>query len=108
MSVLNQIPIIIIGKPGSSKSLAMGLLQSNLKGKASDNEFLKTLPAVEVFSYQCSPLSTSSGIETAFDKARRYLRESANTVVVVLLDEVGLAEQSPHLPLKVCNSVVLA
>jgi hypothetical protein len=106
VSILNQIPIIVIGKPGSSKSLAMGLIQSNLKGKASDHPFLKTLPVVEVFSYQCSPLSTSSGIESAFDKARRYLRESTNTVVVILLDEVGLAEQSPHLPLKVLHKVL--
>ena len=28
------------------------------------------------------------------------------TVVVVLLDEVGLAEQSPHLPLKVLHKVL--
>jgi hypothetical protein len=39
----------------------MGLVQSNMNGDASDNEFLKSLPAVEVFSYQCSPLSTSQG-----------------------------------------------
>lgn len=36
----------------------------------------------------------------------RYKREAPNSCVVVLLDEVGLAEQSPHLPLKVCQSWV--
>jgi E3 ubiquitin-protein ligase RNF213 len=87
-SVLNHIPIFVIGKPGSSKSLAMGLIQSNLNGDASENEFLRSLPAVEVFSYQCSPLSTSLGIEQAFESARRYKREASNTVVVILLDEV--------------------
>lgn len=87
-SVLNQIPIFVIGKPGSSKSLAMGLIQSNLNGDASDNHFLRSLPAVEVFSYQCSPLSTSLGIEQAFESARRYKREASNTIVVILLDEV--------------------
>jgi E3 ubiquitin-protein ligase RNF213 len=87
-SVLNHIPIFVIGKPGSSKSLAMGLIQSNLNGDASDNQFLRSLPAVEVFSYQCSPLSTSLGIEQAFESARRYKREASNTVVVILLDEV--------------------
>lgn len=105
-SILNKIPIFVIGKPGSSKSLAMGLIQSNLNGDASDGAFLKSLPAVEVFSYQCSPLSTSVGIEQAFESSRRYLREASNTVVVVLLDEVGLAEQSPHLPLKVLHRLL--
>jgi hypothetical protein len=106
VSVLNQIPIFVIGKPGSSKSLAMGLVQSNLNGSASETPFLRSLPAVEVFPYQCSPLSTSAGIELAFASAQRYRREAPGTVVVVLLDEVGLAEQSPHLPLKVLHKTL--
>ena len=106
VSVLNQIPIFIIGKPGTSKSLAVELVQTNLQGKASENAFLKAFPAVQTFSYQCSPLSTSEGIEQAFASARRYKLEAPNTVVVVLLDEVGLAEQSPHLPLKVLHKVL--
>jgi hypothetical protein len=106
VSVLNQIPIFVVGKPGSSKSLAMRLLQDNLKGEASANGFLKALPAVTVFSYQCSPLSTSVGIEQAVAQARRYRQSSTNTITVVLLDEVGLAEQSPHLPLKVLHKVL--
>jgi hypothetical protein len=106
VSTLNQIPIFVIGKPGSSKSLAMGLIQQNLNGSASDSDFLRSLPAVEVFPYQCSPLSTSAGIEQAFASAQRYRRESPATVVVVLLDEVGLAEQSPHLPLKVLHKLL--
>ena len=106
VSILNLIPIFVIGKPGSSKSLAMGLIQQNLNGDASENEFLRSLPAVEVFSYQCSPLSTSQGIEQAFEAAGRYKKEAPDTTVVVLLDEVGLAEQSPHLPLKVLHKVL--
>ena len=106
VSVLNQIPIFIIGKPGTSKSLAVELIQTNLQGKASENNFLRALPAVQTFSYQCSPLSTSEGIEQAFASARRYKMEAANTVVIVLLDEVGLAEQSPHLPLKVLHKTL--
>jgi hypothetical protein len=66
ISILNQIPIFVVGKPGSSKSLAMSLVVSNLNGVQSDNDFLKKLPAVEVFSYQCSPLSNSEGIHQTF------------------------------------------
>jgi hypothetical protein len=106
VSVLNRIPIFVVGKPGSSKSLAMGLIQSNLNGENSDNAFLQALPSVEVFSYQCSPLSTSQGIEQVFEAANRYKAEAQDTVVVVLLDEVGLAEQSPHLPLKVLHKLL--
>jgi hypothetical protein len=89
VSILNRIPIFIIGKPGSSKSLAVELVQSNLNGEASESPFLRTLPSCEVFSYQCSPLSTSEGIQAVFETAARYKREAPNTCVVVLLDEVG-------------------
>lgn len=40
----------IVGKPGSSKSLAMELLSSNLNGKASESPFFRDLPAIEVRS----------------------------------------------------------
>ena len=41
----------------------------------------------------------------AFDNARKYSSggDGTKTIVVVLLDEVGLAEESPHLPLKVLH-----
>jgi len=104
VSVMNQIPIFVVGKPGCSKSLAMELLQSNLNGEASERPFLKLFPAVEVFPFQCSPLSTAQGISSAFASARRYREGQSNkTLVVVLLDEVGLADLSPHLPLKVLH-----
>eukprot|EP00397_Hematodinium_sp_SG-2012_P000023 GEMP01000023.1.p1 GENE.GEMP01000023.1~~GEMP01000023.1.p1 ORF type:complete len:4845 (-),score=1374.35 GEMP01000023.1:551-15064(-) len=104
VSVMNQIPVFLVGKPGCSKSLAMELLQSNLNGEASERPFLKLFPAVEVFPFQCSPLSTAAGISSAFASARRYREGQMNkTLVVVLLDEVGLADLSPHLPLKVLH-----
>lgn len=62
VSVLNSIPVFVVGKPGSSKSLAVSILRANLNGRASATAFLRTFPAVEVFFHQCSPQSTSQGI----------------------------------------------
>ena len=67
------------------------------------------VPYIEVLSYQCSPLSTSESIENTFARAKKY-QDAANAdsslVVVVLLDEIGLAEHSPHLPLKVLHKLL--
>eukprot|EP01124_Arcella_intermedia_P034928 TRINITY_DN8767_c0_g1_i1.p1 TRINITY_DN8767_c0_g1~~TRINITY_DN8767_c0_g1_i1.p1 ORF type:complete len:3649 (-),score=794.98 TRINITY_DN8767_c0_g1_i1:25-9951(-) len=104
--ILNMIPIFVVGKPGSSKSLSIELIGSHLNGKMSDVPFFQEYPAVEVFSYQCSPLSTSQGIEQTFRHAKKYQSNASNTIVVVLLDEVGLAEQSSHLPLKVLHKLL--
>ena len=38
--ILNKIPIYIVGKPGSSKTLAL------MKGLSSKNDFFKALPTL--------------------------------------------------------------
>ena len=56
-------------------------------------------------SYQCSPLSTPEGIVGTFSQCAKLQEKQDLTkfVSVVVLDEVGLAEDSPRMPLKVCN-----
>jgi hypothetical protein len=103
VSIMNQIPILLIGKPGCSKSLAMGVLQNNLNGEVSNKDFYRAMPSVEVFAYQCSPLSTPDAVINAFRSAKQSNLNHRSTIVCVLLDEVGLAEESPHLPLKVLH-----
>lgn len=52
--ILNQIPLIITGKPGSSKTLAMNLIHKSFKGSISQNEFFKKFPTFLAFYYQGS------------------------------------------------------
>ena len=108
VSILNRIPVFVVGKPGCSKSLAIQLIRSNLRGKDSKDPFFRTLPHLYVVSYQGSESSTSEGIHEIFEKASKYKRHDrdANVLPVVLLDEVGLAENSPNNPLKVLHSLL--
>ena len=57
---------------------------------------------VQLFSYQCSQHSTSETILEVFKNATHFQekKKGQNCVSVVVLDEVGLAEDSPSLPLK--------
>jgi E3 ubiquitin-protein ligase RNF213 len=57
-------------------------------------------------SYQGSESSTSEGISATFAKAQQYAARNPGTIPVVLLDEVGLAELSPHNPLKVLHALL--
>ena len=41
--IVNKIPLIICGKPGTSKSLSFQILYDNMNGKRSDNDFLKII-----------------------------------------------------------------
>ena len=55
-----------------------------------------------MFSYQCSHISTAETIINVFTDAQKYQkgRDKNNHASVVVLDEIGLAEDSPNLPLK--------
>ncbi|XP_078588710.1 uncharacterized protein LOC144869352 [Branchiostoma floridae x Branchiostoma japonicum] len=105
--ILNRIPIFVVGKPGCSKSLSMQLIRSNLRGRDSSNEYFKKLPQLYVVSHQGSESSTSEGISKVFDKAKKYKEHNEGGVLpVVLLDEIGLAEESRFNPLKVLHSLL--
>ena len=74
---------------------------------------------MKLFSYQCSQHSTPATIVEVFNNAKRFqeskdskqllLVEKKNAkqfVSVVVLDEVGLAEDSPSLPLKALHPLL--
>ena len=104
VSILNRIPVFVVGKPGCSKSLSIQLIRSNLRGPNSGDEYFGLLPPVYVVSYQGSESSTSEGIIKVFEKAKNYKKHSQDVMPVVLLDEIGLAEVSNFNPLKVLHS----
>lgn len=103
-----RIPLFVVGKPGSSKSLAKSIVQESMKGKSSRNKLMKQFKEVDVFSYQCSQLSTSESIIDVFNTAKKLQQKQdvSRYVAVVVLDEVGLAEDSPNLPLKALHPLL--
>ena len=110
--IMNNIPLFICGKPGCSKTLALNLLFSNLKGGRSEDPFFRELPIINKIYYQGSENSKSEGIIKAFMKAGKILDEKRGKVgpsykrsiqPVVVFDEIGLAEISKYNPLKVLH-----
>ncbi|XP_022806308.1 E3 ubiquitin-protein ligase rnf213-alpha-like [Stylophora pistillata] len=103
-----RIPLFVVGKPGSSKSLAKTVVADNMQGDAARSPVFKTFKQVHMASYQCSPLSTPEGIVATFRQCSK-LQEGKNPekfVSVVVLDEVGLAEDSPLMPLKTLHPLL--
>ena len=45
-----RIPLFLVGKPGSSKSLAKAIVADSMRGPASQNELLKSFKQVSVFN----------------------------------------------------------
>ena len=44
--ILNRFPVLLLGKPGSSKSLALQLINANLRGTDAKDPFLRQLAQV--------------------------------------------------------------
>ncbi|XP_053146867.1 E3 ubiquitin-protein ligase RNF213-like isoform X2 [Hemicordylus capensis] len=103
-----KIPLFLIGKPGSSKSLAKTIVADAMQGQAAHSELYKELKQIHLVSFQCSPHSTPEGIISTFKHCARF-QEGKNLkeyVSVVVLDEIGLAEDSPKMPLKTLHPLL--
>ena len=101
----NNVPIIIIGKPGTGKSLSFQILFNTLKGENSEKKFFRDKGKLYRYYYQGSETSTSEGIEQVFQKALNAKKKSNNehNINLVFFDEMGLAERSSNNPLKVIH-----
>ncbi len=103
-----RIPLFIVGKPGTSKSLARSIVAEAMQGVQSSSELFRSLKQVHHISYQCSPLSTADGILKVFrDCSRRQRGKNLDEYVcVAVLDEVGLAEDSSKMALKALHPLL--
>lgn len=101
-----RIPIVLVGPPGSSKTISFKIVISNFQGQDSKSEEMKDLNSLDPHPYQCSRKSTSNEIELVFQRAKirqdTFDQSHSNSQAVVLMDEAGLPEDS-HESLKVLH-----
>ena len=64
-----RIPLFCVGRPGTSKSIAKKILSDHMKGERSSGPFFRLLRSVTLFSYQCSPHTTSEEIAAVLPDA---------------------------------------
>ena len=102
--VVNKIPLIICGKPGRGKTLSIKILEDSLKGKEFSDSFIcKLYDELVIEKIQGSTSITSKIITDKFTVARKKQKRNENKLVLVVMDEMGLAELSENNPLKVTH-----
>jgi len=109
LSVVTNIPLIIIGKPGTGKSLSAQLIDKSMKGIYSKNKFFKQFPKIIQTYFQGSESTQPADVESLFEKASNKLNYYKDNklelpISMILFDELGLAEHSKSNPLKVLHS----
>ena len=103
-----RIPLFLVGKPGSSKSLAKTIITDVMQGDMSYSDLFKHFKEIHMVSFQCSPLATAGGILSTFRQCHKFQekRDLNRFTAVCVLDEVGLAEDSLKMPLKALHPLL--
>ena len=93
-------PLIIVGPPGSSKTISFNIASANLKGEESKVGVFKEtdiFKSLDSHFYQCSRRTTSNEVERVFLRAVNRQRSLAKIPLpvycVVFMDEAGLPEE---------------
>ena len=65
-AIYSYIPLIVVGKPGCSKSLSIQLIIRIMRGELSSSKFLKNFPTINSTGFQGSETNTPESIENIF------------------------------------------
>lgn len=106
--MVTNIPLIIIGKTDTGKSLSAQLIDKSKKGIYSKNKFFKQFPKIIQTNFQGSESTKPVDVENLFDKVSnrlKYFKENnlELSISMILFDELGLAEHSKSNPFKVLH-----
>ena len=112
LAVITKIPVIIVGKPGTGKSLSAQLIYNSMKGEYSKNEFFKKYPPIIQIYFQGSKSTIPDDVTDLFKKAEGLYesykkikkKDDVVPIYMILFDELGLAEKAPTNPLKVLHN----
>ena len=105
-SIYSYIPLIVVGKPGCSKSLSIQLIIRIMRGEFSESNFLKKYPTINSTGFQGSETNTPENIENIFKETEKKIpvNDNINMISLLIFDELGLSEKSPTNCLKVLHS----
>ena len=103
--IKNKIPLIIVGKPGTGKSLSFKILYDSLNGNYLESTLFQNKEKLYRYFYQGSETSTSFGIIAKFNKAiNAHKRNSkGNIIILVYFEQISLADKSNNNPLKILH-----
>ena len=91
---LSGTPLIMVGPPGSSKTLSVNIVADNSNGEDSSSPFYRKHERLSLFHYQGSKQLTSKELLAVFDKVTQQQNriDHLKHRCFVLLDEAGLPE----------------
>ena len=99
-----KIPLIIVGKSGTGKSLAFKILYNTLRGEFSESDLFRKKGKLYRYLYQGSETSSSESIAQIFKKANNDVRlneKNKEIIMLVYFEQMDLAQRANNNPLKI-------
>jgi len=108
IAITSNIPLLIIGKPGSSKSLSFQQLKKSMRGKYSKSQFFRKYPQILSIYFQGSESTLAEDIDNLFERGKETLKKYENNqenkpISLLIFDEIGLSEYAKDNPVKVLH-----
>ena len=112
LAIVTKIPLIIVGKPGTGKSLSAQLIYNSMRGKYSKKSFFTKYPKINQIYFQGTGFTTPDDVDKLFRKTeglyKYYLRNSISNdtapIYMILFNKLELAEIAPTNPLNTLHS----
>ena len=112
VAVNTKIPLIIVGKSGSGKSLSAQLIYNSMRGEYSKNKFFREFPNIILTYFQGDESTKPEDIEKLFDIAKykiMFFKDKADyknqlPISMILFNRLGLCGKKESNLLKVVYS----
>ena len=98
ISIYAHIPLIIVGKPGISKSLSVQLFIKNIFDEQNSSYFLKNYPKINFILFKGSEMNTPEMIKNIFTEVENKM----NTLLI--FEHLDLLENNQNNYLEILNS----
>ena len=113
-SLITNIPLIVIGKSGTSKTLSAQLIFKEMLGKQSKNKFFQFYPKINQTYFQCSNSTSSEDVDNILliskermnDLSRKNKMNKNLPISVILFDSLELLEQKEYNLLNVLQNQI--
>ncbi|KAK8894420.1 hypothetical protein M9Y10_022854 [Tritrichomonas musculus] len=106
--IMNNIPLWIIGKPGTSKSLALNIVINKLMSQNSRSEKITKCPPLVSQTFMCSNTTTTEAIMDQLGKIvdRSNMYNNNYIIRIQILEEIGHADMSRFKPLVCLHNII--
>ena len=104
IAISDRRPLLCLGCGGTSKTLSINLLLSQMYGRFSKSKLLKCLPKAQAFNIQLSEQSTADHILKLKKTVLSW--ESNLSIPVIFMEELSMADMGPSGPLRALHDLL--